>query len=121
MRKNLPIVILEKILAGYLGFSLIFPHQNCTIYIYVTIGHSNRDPATSSKRWRSNLSKSVWLRQLCSKTLQAPSFGGGFVIPITVPYCSLHQRLMSTPSVYLSYNIRYLKKLFIYHLYYTNA
>ena len=33
----------------------------------------------------SNLSK-VWLGQLCRKALQAPSFGGGFVIPITVPY-----------------------------------
>ena len=28
----------------------------------------------------------IWLRQLCSKTLQGPSFGGGCVIPITVPY-----------------------------------
>ena len=43
----------------------------------ILIGHGNRDHATSSKRW---------LRQLSSKTLQAPSFGGVFVIPITVPY-----------------------------------
>ena len=26
------------------------------------------------------------IRQLCSKALQVPYFGGGFVIPITVPY-----------------------------------
>ena len=48
--------------------------------------------ATTSKRGRSErfIQKSfeVCLRQLCSKALQMPSFGGGFVIPITVPYSS---------------------------------
>ena len=61
--------------------SFFFSHRKRVIYI---IGHGNRDHATSSKRWRSEryISVQVWLRQLCSKTLQAASFGGGFVIPI---------------------------------------
>ena len=55
------------------------------------IGHSNRDHATSSKRGRSehfttSLSKAD-LDRLLYKALQAPSLGGGCMIPITFPYC----------------------------------
>ena len=65
----------------------------------LSIGHGNRDHVTSyimhqraptEGAWSalfSNLSKSgLDNRQISSKALQAPSVGGGFVIPITVPY-----------------------------------
>ena len=53
------------------------------------IGHSNRDHVTSSKRGRSErfttyMSKADLER--LNKALQAPSLGGGCVIPITVPW-----------------------------------
>ena len=63
----------------------------CIEIWFMIIGHGNRDHTTSSNRGRSserliqNLSKSA-LDHLCSKVFQAPSFGGGFVIPITVLY-----------------------------------
>ena len=54
------------------------------------VGHGNRDHETSSKRWRlehftTSMSKAD-LDRLLNKALRAPSFGGGCVIPITVPY-----------------------------------
>ena len=51
-----------------------------------SIGHGNRNHATSSNRWRlERFTTSDWDR-LLNKALQAPSFGGGCVSPITVPY-----------------------------------
>jgi len=54
------------------------------------MGHSNRNHATSTKRGRlerlaTKFSKPD-LYKLLNKALQAPSLGGGCVIPITVPY-----------------------------------
>ena len=56
------------------------------------LGHSNRDHATSSKRGRlERFTKQLsnpGLDKLLHKALQAPSFGGGCVILITVPYAT---------------------------------
>ena len=61
--------------------------------IFDTIGYSNRDHTTYSKRGSSErfstlLSKAD-LDRLLNKALQAPSLGGGCVIPIIVPYIYL--------------------------------
>ena len=41
--------------------------------------------------WRAlfNIFFQVWHKQQCSKALQAPSFGRGYVIPITVPHSKI--------------------------------
>ena len=56
----------------------------------LVIGHGNRYHETSSNRGRLERF-TTWLfktdlDRLLTKALQAPSIGGGCVIPITVPY-----------------------------------
>ena len=59
----------------------------------IEIGHCNLDHDISSKRWRlerftTKLPKPD-LDRLLNKALRAPSFGGGFVISITMPYTKI--------------------------------
>ena len=65
----------------------------CTVSRALTsnsIGHGNRVHETSSNRGRLERSTTFLskpdLDRLLNKALQAPSVGGGCVIPITVPY-----------------------------------
>ena len=82
------------------------------------IGHGNRDHATSSKRGRlerftTNLSKPD-LYRLLNKALQAPSFVGGCVIPITVPYWSHIQSFeLNLCLSHKHWSLEYILRLFL--------
>ena len=85
-------IILGGATSKFLPFFNTLPRKNLLQHwnFACPIGHGNQDHETSSNRGRferftTYLSKPD-LDRLLNKALQAPSVGGGCVIPITVPY-----------------------------------